>query len=77
MGRTKKAVVYSSLGLGAVFLILMSFASSGYGYMGYNGYGHGPSFWYWGGPNVYHGRDVRNGSVSGSGGFGGGPGAGK
>ena len=73
MNRTRKAVIFSSVGLGAIFLFLSSLASAGYGYMGYNGYGHGPSFWYWGGPNVYHNRDIRNGS----GNRGGGPGAGK
>jgi len=77
MNRTRKAVIFSSLGLGAVFLVLTSFASAGYGYMGYNGYGHGPSFWYWGGPNIYHNRDVRNGSINGSNNRGGGPGTGK
>lgn len=74
MNRTRKAVMFSSLGLGVTFLFLTSFASAGYGYMGYNGYGHGPSFMYWGGPNIYRNRDMRTGSGNNR---GGGPGAGK
>ena len=77
MSKTKKAVLAAAAICGILFFALMSLASNGYGYMGYHGYYSGASFLYWGGPTIYHDREVRNGSVSGSGMRGGGPGSGK
>ncbi|KFI12948.1 hypothetical protein F0266_10530 [Vibrio coralliilyticus] len=77
MNKTKKVVIIISVVLGVLYLSLLPAAASGYGYMGYNGYHSGASFWYWGGPSTYYERDIRSGSVSGSGVRGGGPGAGK
>jgi hypothetical protein len=77
MGKTGKAVLISSLVLGVTYFSLMPAAANGYGYMGYRGYHSGPSFWYFGGPSTYYGRDVRSGSVSGARVRGGGPGSGK
>ncbi len=51
--------------------------SRGYGYTGYGGYHHGPSFFYWGGANTYYGPSARAGSVGGPGHLGGGTGGGK
>lgn len=56
--------------LALAYFFLFSLASSGYGYAGYHGYAHGPSFWYFGGPHYYHGASVRNGSLGGPGGRG-------
>jgi hypothetical protein len=59
-----------------VFLATLLFSLRGWGYMGYYGYNRGPSFWYWGGPKVYHNPSLRNGSTGGpnnrGGGFAGG-----
>lgn len=64
--------------LAVLYFSLARLASNGYGYMGYNGYHSGTSFWYWGGgPNIYYGRDLRSGSAGGSLSRGGGPGSGK
>ena len=57
------------------YMYLIPLASNGYGYMGYRGYHHGHSYWYWGGPNTYYNRNVRSGSVSGANVRGGGPGS--
>lgn len=59
------------------FIMAMTYSARGYGYMGYNGYHHGPSFFYMGGPNIYHNRSNRDGSISGSGQRGGGFNGGK
>ncbi len=68
-------------GLMGVVLVICFFAAwsgsaRGYGYMGYNGYHRGPSFFYLGGPSVYYDRSHRSGSISGpshrGGGFSGG-----
>lgn len=72
-----KYMLLSGLLLGGIYLYLFSFASAGYGYMGYNGYNNGPSFWYWGGHHTYYDRSLRSGSISGTGRRGGGPGSGK
>lgn len=56
--------------LALIYFSLFSFASSGYGYAGYQGYHHGPSFWYFGGPHYYRSASVRNGSLGGPGGRG-------
>jgi hypothetical protein len=77
MKKTTKAVFLISAILGVIYFSLMSVASNGYGYMGYYGYGYGPSFLYFGGPTTYYNRNVRSGSVSGAGVRGGGPGSGK
>jgi hypothetical protein len=66
-----------SIILGGIYLGLHSAASNGYGYTGYGGYHRGPSFWYWGGPNVYTDQSSRDGSVNGTDRIGGGPGSGK
>lgn len=60
-----------------VFVITLLFSLRGWGYMGYGGYHRGPSFWYWGGPTVYHDRSVRNGSYGSTGHRGGGISGGK
>lgn len=77
MGKTGIIMLVLGLVLGGTYIGLMPAAASGYGYMGYRGYHHGPSFWYFGGANTYYSRNVRGGSVSGTGFRGGGPGAGK
>ncbi len=59
------------------FIMAMSYSRRGYGYMGYNGYNYGPSFFYLGGPSIYNGRSNRDGSISGSGQRGGGFSGGK
>lgn len=56
--------------LGALYFGLFSYSASGYGYAGYNGYHHGPSFWYFGGPRYYPNRSLRNASLGGPGGRG-------
>ena len=63
--------------LAVIFIGATVFSTRGWGYSGYNGYGHGPSFWYFGGANTYHGPSARTGSVGGSGSRGGGLGGGK
>ncbi|ODS24103.1 hypothetical protein AB835_05055 [Candidatus Endobugula sertula] len=73
----KRSVVFTIIGVLALFFIIALFASTrGYGYMGYYGYHHGPSFFYWGGPRIYNSRSYRGGSIGGfrhrGGGFGGG-----
>ncbi len=60
-----------------IYLGCMPFARNGYGYMGYHGFNHGPSFFYWGGPRVNHNRNIRSGSIGGSSTRGGGPNSGK
>jgi hypothetical protein len=77
MTSTSKAVWASVIILGLIYLSLFSPASNGYGYMGYNGYHSGPSFWYWGGPNIYSQPSNRSGSINGTDRIGGGPGSGK
>jgi hypothetical protein len=77
MTSTAKVVWVSIVILGLIYLALLPLASNGYGYMGYNGYYRGPSFWYWGGPTTYHEPSNRGGSVSGTDQLGGGPGSGK
>lgn len=77
MSKTGTVVLITVFVLGFIYIGLMSSAANGYGYMGYRGYHHGPSFWYFGGTSTYYDRNVRSGSVSGSGVRGGGPGSGK
>lgn len=77
MSKTGKAVFIVSGLLGLIYVALMPVASNGYGYMGYYGYHRGPSFGYLGGPSIYYDRDVRSGSINGTGVRGGGPGSGK
>ncbi len=59
------------------FIWALLYSMRGWGYMGYNGYHHGPSFFYWGGPSVFHDPSNRDGSISGSGHRGGGFSGGK
>lgn len=66
-GRQSGSVFIGLLvGMVVVYLLVMMLSLRGWGYMGYGGYHHGPSFMYWGGPSIYHSRNVRNGSVGGS-----------
>jgi hypothetical protein len=51
-----------------VYIAMLPLSSYGYGYAGYGGYHHGPSFWYWGGArDHYVGTSVREGSLGGPG----------
>jgi hypothetical protein len=63
--------------LAVIYIFATDFSTRGWGYSGYNGYGHGRSFWYFGGANTYHDPSARTGSVGGSGSRGGGLGGGK
>ena len=49
--------------LAITYLFLCFISSRGWGYMGYRGYSRGPSFWYFGGPRYYYGRNIRHGSI--------------
>lgn len=60
-----------------LFVWALSSSSRGYGYMGYNGYHRGPSFFYMWGPSIYHQRSNRDGSIGGAGHRGGGFSSGK
>lgn len=60
-----------------VFILALSMSARGWGYVGYGGYHHGPSFLYWGGPTIYTNRNVRDGSVGGPNNRGGGYSGGK
>ncbi len=77
MSRTAKHMSIWFILLGIIYAYLFTWASNGYGYMGYYGYHRGPSFMYWGGSNTYYNRDLRSGSINGSSVRGGGPGSGK
>ena len=63
--------------LAVIYFAATVFSTRGWGYSGYNGYRHGPSFWYFGGAQTYHNPSARTGSVGGSGSRGGGLGGGK
>lgn len=65
------------VGLVILFVLAFIYSARGYGYMGYYGYYHGPSFFYWGGPRVSYDRSNRESSISGSGQRGGGFSGGK
>lgn len=62
--------------MAVVYIFVLIISVNGWGYMGYNGYHRGPSFMYWGGPDIHHEKSVRDGSVGGpnsrGGGFSGG-----
>ncbi len=60
-----------------IYIFGFFISRQGWGYTGYYGYHHGPSFWYFGGPNYYRGASVRSGSVSGPSHVGGGLSGGK
>ena len=77
MNKNSKAMLITACVLGLIYLLLLPPANHGYGYMGYYGYHHGPSWWYWGSPTVYHERSVRLSSTGGPHSLGGGPGVGK
>jgi len=49
------------------YIGLFGFSANGYGYAGHNGYDHGPSFWYIGGPHFYSSRSIRSQSPGGPG----------
>lgn len=77
MTPTKKLMFSVSLILFMLIIALSMFARNGYGYMGYEGYYEGPSFWYWNDTYYYYDKSARSGSVSGTKTRGGGPGQGK
>lgn len=77
MNKTGQAVLITTLILGGIYFALIPSAGRGYGYMGYYGYHHGPSFWYWGGTPMSYDRNVRSGSRSGPNIRGGATGSGK
>ncbi|MFB6306048.1 MAG: hypothetical protein ABEH43_03520 [Flavobacteriales bacterium] len=61
-----------------LFFFITMISLSGWGYAGYGGWHHGPSFMYFGGAHYYSpGPSVRHGSTSGPRGRGGGIGSGK
>lgn len=60
-----------------LFVWVLFYSIRGWGYMGYRGYHHGPSFFYMGGPSIYHQPSNRDGSISGPGHRGGGFSGGK
>ncbi|MDH5721552.1 MAG: hypothetical protein OEZ13_13175 [Spirochaetia bacterium] len=60
------------------FFAAFSYASRGWGYIGYNGFHSGSRHWgYWGGPRTYFGPSARSGSLGGPGHRGGGLSGGK
>lgn len=63
--------------LGLLYAGLFYVSEQGWGYMGYYGYNNNPSFFYWGRPSIYLGRNVRAGSLAGPGHTGGGTRPGK
>lgn len=60
-----------------VFVVAFMLSARSWGYMGYYGYHHGPSFFYFGGARLHHSPSLRDGSISGSGHRGGGLSGGK
>ncbi len=63
--------------LGLIYFGALFISFRGWGYPGYyRGY-YGPSWFYWGGPSIYHSPSVRTGSVGGPSHRGGGLGGGK
>ena len=59
--------------LAIVFGGALYLSTAGWGYMGYGGYHHGPSFLYFGGPSYVHqSRSIREGSLGSPGHRGGG-----
>jgi len=73
----KKSKIVLVIILIVFFMWALFYSMRGWGYMGYNGYSHGPSFFYFGGPGIFHSPSNRDGSISGSGHRGGGFGVGK
>ncbi len=68
MNRTRLAIIVAGGILGLIYVAMLFPASKGYGYLGYYGYHRSPSFFYFGGPRVYHARpSVREGSLGGPG----------
>lgn len=59
----KLVVLVSILVMAAAYAGTFSASRHGYGYMGYGGTNHGPSFFYWGGAHTY--PSVRHGSYGG------------
>ncbi len=74
---TKKSIIIASIVIGIIYLVMVPFASNGYGYMGYYGYYNGPSGLYWNDTYYYYEKSNRSGSVSGTHSRSGGPGQGK
>lgn len=67
-----KRILIFAAGVIVVYFLLFPLSSHGYGYAGYGGYHHQPSFWYWGGAsNHYIDTSVREGSLGGPGRTGG------
>ncbi len=78
MKPTTKTIALISVLLLVVYGLLFVPARSGWGYMGYQGYNSGPSFFYWGGVNTYYDRpSARSGSRGGTSHDGGGTARGK
>lgn len=78
MKSKKKGILLGVMAfLGVLYFLLFNIAGRGYGYMGYYGYHRGPSFWYFGGPRIFHDPNVRAGSLGSDGIRGGGFGSGK
>ena len=68
MNKTWLAIIVASGILAVIYISMLFPASRGYGYMGYYGYHRSPSFFYMGGPRVFHERpSVREGSLGGPG----------
>jgi hypothetical protein len=65
-------------GLSVIYAFLLYVSINGWGYMGYNGYHEGPSFWYFNSNVGYYPEpSLRDRSLGGPGRAGGGPRAGK
>jgi hypothetical protein len=66
------AVAVLILVLGGFYAAAFSLDRQGWGYAGHGGYHRGPSFFYWGGPDIYNTPgSVRQGSMNGPRGGGG------
>ena len=70
MGRGWIAVIVSGVLLACIYAAMLAPASNGHGYARTGtasaGYRSGPSFWYFGGPTIFHERpSVRAGSRGG------------
>ena len=63
--------------MAVVYFGVLMISMRGWGYMGYGGYYHSPSFWYWGGPRIYRSSSIRHDSLGGLSSRGGGYNRGK
>jgi hypothetical protein len=71
------ALIGLIVSMAVVYFLLLMISMRGWGYIGYGGYNRGPSFWYWGGPNIHHSPSTRDGSLGGPNNRGGGYSGGK